>query len=257
MMRFHQKRNAQITIFAHPNSHPYDSSLLICDKDGRVIKWGKAVSDTNRNCVNAGIHILSPEVTQKIFEPVPKNLDRDIIDPCLQTGYVYAYLSPEYVQDMGTPERYRMVCEAVQAGIPAGKNLKQKQKAVFLDRDGTINTHHGFITGPDEIQLESGAAKAIRAMNLSGYLVIVVTNQPVIARGECMFKQLEQIHGRLEYLLGREGAYLDDIFICPHHPDRGFPGEIAEYKTDCFCRKPKPGLLLQAAEKYNIDLSAS
>lgn len=79
----------------------------------------------------------------------------------------------------------------------------------------------------------------------------------MIARGEVTWQNLRCIHDKLETLLGQAGAYVDHIYICPHHPDRGFLGEVEEYKTVCSCRKPKPGLLLQAAEEYNIDLTKS
>jgi D-glycero-D-manno-heptose 1,7-bisphosphate phosphatase len=85
----------------------------------------------------------------------------------------------------------------------------------------------------------------------------VITNQPVIARGECGWQELNAINNKVEMLLGEKGAYLDDIFVCPHHPDKGFAGEQLEYKIDCECRKPKPGLLFKAAQKYNIDLDQS
>ena len=137
------------------------------------------------------------------------------------------------------------------------RNLKKKQKAFFLDRDGTINKYVGFLKNIDELELIDGVADAIRLINNSGYLAIVATNQPVIARGEVEPEQLEQIHNKMETLLGLQGAYVDDIFYCPHHPDKGFPGERPELKIDCECRKPKPGMLLQAAEKYNIDLHNS
>ena len=100
-------------------------------------------------------------------------------------------------------------------------------------------------------------AEAIKKINSSGYLAIVVTNQPVIARGEVTFEQLEEIHNKMETLLGQEGASLDAIYFCPHHPDKGFVGEVPELKIDCDCRKPKPGMLLKAAEDFNIDLSLS
>jgi len=257
MIAFHRQKEADITLFAHPNNHPYDSSLLVRNNDNCVIQWRHAPANTIRNCVNAGIHILSPEIIQSIDKPEPKNLDRDIIANYLQTERVYAYVSPEYVHDMGTPERYQTVCKDIKKGIPTQKNLKNLQKAVFLDRDGTITSGQGFIISPEQIILEDGAAEAIRKINQSGYLAILITNQPVIARGECTLEELERIHGRLEYLLGKQGAYLDDIFYCPHHPDRGFPNEVPKYKIHCDCRKPKPGLLFLAAERYHIDLSAS
>jgi len=135
--------------------------------------------------------------------------------------------------------------------------LTHPQKAVFLDRDGTINEYVGFLRRAEELRLIDGAAEAIRKINDSGYLAIVVTNQPVIARGETSFEQLDEIHRKLETLLGHEGAYVDDLFFCPHHPDAGYPGERPEYKIPCECRKPQPGMLLAAAKKYNIDLSKS
>ena len=137
------------------------------------------------------------------------------------------------------------------------KNLHNKQKAIFLDRDGTINKYVGFLRNIDDFELIEGVSETIKKINQSGYLAIVVTNQPVIARGEVTWDELHEIHRKMETLLGKDGAYIDGIYICPHHPDKGFEGERPEYKFDCDCRKPKPGLLLQAAKDFNIDLSQS
>lgn len=115
----------------------------------------------------------------------------------------------------------------------------------------------GFLRNIDDFELIEGVAEAIKLINQSGYLAIVVTNQPVIARGEVTWDELNEIHKKMATLLGKEGAYVDGIYICPHHPDKGFEGERPEYKIDCDCRKPKPGLLLQAAKDFNIDLSES
>jgi D,D-heptose 1,7-bisphosphate phosphatase len=145
----------------------------------------------------------------------------------------------------------------MKSGKVGQKNLSRPQRAVFLDRDGTINKLNGFVTKPENFELIDGAAEAVAGINRAGYLAIVITNQPVIARGEVSLEELETIHNKMETELGKQGAYLDDIFFCPHHPDKGFPGERPEYKIDCDCRKPKPGLILQAAKKYNIDLTAS
>ena len=158
---------------------------------------------------------------------------------------------------MGTPDRYEAVCKDFVSGRVAGKNLRKKQKAVFLDRDGTINQYVGFLRNEEQFELLEGVAEAVKKINESGYLAIVVTNQPVIARGEVSFEELEKIHCKMETLLGKEGAYLDAIYYCPHHPHKGYKGEVAELKIDCGCRKPKPGMILQAAEKFHIDLSQS
>ena len=177
-------------------------------------------------------------------KPVKVDLDRQLLKPLAGTGKMFCYDSPEYVKDMGTPERYYSVCKDCKEGRISAKNLKNKQKAIFLDRDGTINKYLGFL-------------RNIRKINESGYLAVVVTNQPVIARGEVSFEELEEIHNKMETLLGKEGAYLDAIYYCPHHPHKGYEGERPELKIDCDCRKPKPGMLLKAAADFNIDLSRS
>lgn len=155
------------------------------------------------------------------------------------------------------PDRYYEVEHDLKSGKIAARNLKNKQKAIFLDRDGTINVYKGFLTKPEDFELIPGVAEAIRQINHSGYLAVVVSNQPVIARGDCSFDELRTIHNKMETLLGKEKAFIDAIYYCPHHPDKGFGGERPEYKFDCDCRKPKPGLLLQAAEEWNIELAAS
>lgn len=257
---YHRQKGGLATLFTHPNSHPYDSGLIFADKDGAVQKWltkEEPRPDHYRNRVNAGLHILSPKVLEQTVSTPKVDLDRQILKPLAGTGKLFAYDSPEYVKDMGTPERYALVCADFKAGRVTAKNLMNRQKAVFLDRDGTINKYVGFLRDINEFELLDGVAEAVRKINASGYLAIVVTNQPVIARGEVTEEQLTEIHNKLETLLGREGAYLDAIYYCPHHPDKGFEGERAEYKIPCECRKPKPGLLLRAAEEFNIDLSQS
>lgn len=257
--KFHLSRKALATLFIHPNDHPFDSEIVVAGKDSHIIGWlGRGEKKLSfRNLVNAGIHILSPDLLSGLSENAYLDLDRDILIPVIDTGLVFAYISPEYVKDMGTPKRYKEVENDCLTGKVSAKNLQNRQKAVFLDRDGTINKYEGLVTKPDSIQLIKGSAEAIAKINKSSYLAIVITNQPVIARGDCTPEELDGIHNRLEALLGDQGAYLDAIYYCPHHPDIGFEGENTFYKTECDCRKPKPGLILQAAKDYNIDLSQS
>lgn len=270
---FHKQHGGLVTLFTHPNSHPYDSGLIIADKNGAVEQW-LAKEDERpeyyRNRVNAGLHVINPTILEHAGidadkvgtvgengKPIKLDLDRQLLKPLAGTGKMFCYDSPEYVKDMGTPERYYSVCEDYKTGRVSGKNLKNKQKAVFLDRDGTINKYVGFLRNIDEFELIDGVADAIKKINDSGYLTIVVTNQPVIARGEVSFEGLEEIHNKMETLLGKEGAYLDAIYFCPHHPHKGYEGERPELKVDCDCRKPKPGMLLNAARDFNIDMSQS
>ena len=263
---FHREKRAAATLMVHPNSHPYDSAVIEAQEDGRVMEWRhkEEKREWYKNLVNAGIHMLSPEIFEMarkelgIFKSLQKvDLDRDIFRPLVRTGRIYAYHSPEYIHDAGVPERFAAIGRDLAEGRVEAKCLSHLQKAIFLDRDGTVNQYVGYLTDPAQFELLEGAAEAIRLINESGYLAIVVTNQPVIARGDVSVTMLERIHNKMETLLGMQGAYLDDILYCPHHPDGGFEGEVAALKTECSCRKPKPGMLVAAAEKYHIDLSRS
>lgn len=257
---YHRKKGGLVTLFTHPNSHPYDSGLIIADDNGSVLNWLAKEDDRPRyyrNRVNAGLHVISPKVLENKINTPKIDLDRQLLKPLSGTGQMFVYDSPEYVKDMGTPERYKSVCDDYAAGRVQGKNLKNKQRAIFLDRDGVINKYVGFLTDIEQFELNDGVTEAIKKINDNGYLAIVVTNQPVIARGEVTFEELEQIHYKMETLLGLDGAYVDAIYYCPHHPHKGYEGEVPELKIECECRKPKPGMLIQASKDFNIDLSKS
>lgn len=259
-LKYHREKGGLVTLFTHPNNHPYDSGLIIADKDGAVHQWLAKEDERKgyyRNRVNAGLHVVSPKILEADLSTPKIDLDRQLLKPLAGAGKMFVYDSPEYVKDMGTPERYAAVCRDFREGRVKAKNLKNKQRAVFLDRDGTINKYVGFLRNIDDFELMPGAAAAIRKINESGYLAIVVTNQPVIARGEVSLGELQEIHNKMETLLGAEGAYVDAIYFCPHHPHKGYAGERPEFKIECECRKPKPGMLLKAAEDFNIDLSRS
>ncbi len=257
---YHKQKGGLVTLFTHPNNHPYDSGLLIADADGVAMKWLTKEDERDgyyRNRVNAGLHVISPKILDMEITTAKVDLDRQLLKPLCGTGKMYVYDSPEYVKDMGTPDRYYAVCEDVKTGKVKARNLQNKQKAIFLDRDGTINKYVGFLRDICDFELIDGVTDAIKMINQSGYLAIVVTNQPVIARGEVSLEELDDIHNKMETLLGESGAYVDAIYYCPHHPDKGFEGERPEYKKVCDCRKPKPGMLIKAAKEYNIDLKES
>jgi D-glycero-D-manno-heptose 1,7-bisphosphate phosphatase len=184
-------------------------------------------------------------------------LEKELLAELINQDCVYGYRSTEYIKDAGTVERVAQVERDTQSGAVAARNLSSKQKAIFLDRDGTLNRDVGSEISVDGFELLPDSAEAVKLINASGYLAIVVTNQPMIAKGFITLADLDVIHAKMETLLGREGAYVDAIYYCPHHPHKGFEGEVPELKIDCDCRKPKPGMLLQAAEDWNIDLSAS
>lgn len=261
MIRFHEEKGAVATLFVHPNGHPFDSDLLVLDKDDKITAFDSKHNVRDywyKNCVNAGIFVFEKKICDYVPEPVKRNLENDVIKGMLEAGEpIYGYCSPEYVKDVGTVDRVNQTLADIERGVIAGKCLRNKQRCIFMDRDGTINQYKGLVYKEEDFTLEGCAVDAIRKINQSGRLGIVITNQPVVARGLCEIEDVENIHKKMETLLGKEGVFLDDVFYCLHHPDKGYPEENPAYKIPCECRKPKTGMIREAAERYNIDLAGS
>lgn len=261
MADFHEDKSAIATLFIHPNSHPYDSDLVVVDDDCKVLRFDSKHNKRDywyNNLVNAGIYLFEKTICNLIEPGIKTDLEKDVLTSlCEQEKRVFAYSSPEYVKDVGTVDRIRTAEKEIQRGIVQSGNLHKKQKAVFIDRDGTINVYKGLIYQEDQFELEPFTPEALRILNQSDYLAILVTNQPIVARGLCNIDDVEIIHRKMETLLGEKGAYFDAVYYCPHHPDKGYPEENPDYKIPCQCRKPNIGLIEQAVERFNIDLSQS
>ncbi len=259
--QYHQEKQGIATLVIHPNDHPYDSDLVKVDDQMQIVqflpKHERTPDMDYDNLVNAAVYVLSPQVFQYI--PTHKSdFVKDVFPAAMANAEVlYGYKSAEYMKDMGTPDRLELVNRHYREGIIHKKSRKVAKGAIFLDRDGTINQEVGLVSDPNQITLMPQVAEAIRMINGSEYLAVCVTNQPVIARNLCSFETLHQVHQRMEKLLGEAHAYLDEIYFCPHHPDKGYPEERVEYKISCECRKPEPGMLQQAQRELNIDLSRS
>ncbi len=258
----HLESGAVVTLFLHPNDHPHDSDLVELDSTGRVTAihpYPHPAGSDFRNLVNAALYA----VDQAHFEGfIPADCKTDLakhtFPAMLSAGlHLNGYVSPEYIKDMGTPERLDKVERDIEFGLPERLSNRNLRSAIFIDRDGTINCEVNHLAKPEQITILPGAGEAIRRINRSGYLAIVVTNQPVLARGEVTFDDMGHIHSRLESMLGQDGAFLDGIYFCPHHPERGFVGEVSLLKCDCNCRKPLPGLIDQACKDMAIARSTS
>ncbi|MFH1037498.1 MAG: HAD-IIIA family hydrolase [PVC group bacterium] len=261
MIRRHRSSAAAATLAVHSSDHPFDSDLLEVDGEMRVVRFLPKPHPEGAwlpNLTNAGVYVLGPALLRCIPEGRPTDCARDIFPEALQRGlYLHAYRTAEYIKDAGTPDRYPEVIEDWDSGKAARMRRENPRPAVFLDRDGVLVREVGHLCRPEDLELLPGAAEALRDINAAGYLAIMVTNQPVIARGICTIAELGVIHNKLETLLGRKGARLDAIYFCPHHPDRGFPGEVPDLKIPCECRKPGTLLIERARREFNIDLSSS
>lgn len=261
----HFRKAAGATIFLHPNDHPFDSDLVEIDHDQYVRTFHPyphkvAQEHYLPNMVNAGLYYVNkssiePFANEKIGF---SDFGKDLFPKMLEKGIKLAgYKSIEFIKDCGTPERLDKVCIDFLSGKIEATTLDRKQSVIFLDRDGTINEDFGYITNPRNFKLLSRVDEAIGKINTSSYRAVVLTNQPVIARGDCTLDTLTQIHNKLETLLGFSGAYLDNIYFCPHHPDRGFPNEVSLLKFECQCRKPNIGMVQLAVKEMNINLGTS
>lgn len=253
----HIKSHADTTLLLHPNDHPQDSDLVEVDSDGRIVAIhpyphpeGKALA----NLVNAALYAMNKGGLDTVIPTEGRfDLAKHTFPAMLTSGrHLQAYVTPEYIKDMGTPERLDKVERDVIVGLPERLSDRQPRRAVFLDRDGTINHEVNHLSTPTQLVLLDGAGEAVRRLNRSGTLAVCVTNQPVLARGDVTEANMRAIHARLDHLLGERHAFLDRLYLCPHHPDLGFPGEVTALKISCDCRKPATGLIDQAVRDMRI-----
>jgi D-glycero-D-manno-heptose 1,7-bisphosphate phosphatase len=137
--------------------------------------------------------------------------------------------------------------------MPEGLQGESARRAVFLDRDGTINEEREYLHRVEEFRFIAGVPGAIARLNAAGFLVLVVTNQSGVARGYYDLAAVERLHRHIEAELASCGARVDGWYVCPHHPREG----VNEHVRPCDCRKPLPGMLLQAAGRFGLDLARS
>jgi histidinol-phosphate phosphatase family protein len=260
LINFHHKKDSECTLVLHPNDHPYDSDLVETDREHRVTRFYPKPHNPDLyypNLVNAGAYILAPLIFKYLQKGKKADFGRDIFPVIYDKIKMFGYNTAEYLKDMGTPERWEEVETDFYSDKIELSGYEHKQKALFLDRDGVINEEISFISKPEDLILYNFTPSAIRKINQSTYKTIIISNQSVIARNLCTLEELQVVHNKMETELGKKKAKIDAIYFCPHHPDRGFPEERSEFKIDCLCRKPKPGMLLEAAFDFNLDLSAS
>lgn len=258
----HVDQQADLTIFIHPNNHPHDSDLVEVD-DNNYIKafhsYPHKEGSWYSNLVNAALYSFKKELLLPYTNNIRRqDFSKDLFPDLLKKNkIIFGYSSCEYIKDMGTPERIYNVEKDIATEKHIRLQNNYKKNAIFIDRDGVINEEQGLVSHEEQLILIDGVSKAIRKINDAGFIVIVITNQPIIARGDATEESLKLIHNKMETILGRDGAYLDAIYYCPHHPDKGFDGEVPRLKFKCDCRKPEIGMIEAACKEMNIDLDNS
>lgn len=259
-LSFHRNKNSAATLIVHPNDHPFDSDLVEMDDNCQIS--GFHLKDEkppyHSNIVNAAFYLVSPRIFSYIPTDAPSDFVKDVFPAMLGGGErLYGYRTAEYLKDMGTYHRFDRVSADLESGRIHAKSKYVKRAAVFIDRDGTLIHDVELLCRVEDARLFPFATESIKSLNRHGILAIMATNQPVVARNLCDEERVRLIHRKIETELGHARAFLDDIFYCPHHPDKGYPEENPLYKIECRCRKPDIGMLEDAAERYNIDLAAS
>jgi len=255
---FHIYNKSEATIMLHPNDHPSDSDLVEIDTEFKVRKiypYPHPEGVYINNLVNAGLYVLNKSALYGIIPQSGKyDLAKHTFSELVKANRrIMGYKSQEYIKDMGTPERLDKVERDIIKGVADSLSNRYPRKAVFIDRDGTINKEVNHLIRFEDFQLLPNVGAAIRKLNRAGFLSVCVTNQPVIARGDLTYNGLKEIHNKMDYELGLQGAYLDHIYVCPHHNESGFDGEVKELKIDCECRKPNTGLIDKAVREMYIN----
>ena len=262
MAKFHLEREADLTILVHPNDHPMDSDLVETNADDWVTAihvYPHPPGQVFDNLVNGALYVARREALRAWSAIAGKqDFTRNIMPGLIANGgRVLAYRSSEYIKDIGTPSRLQTAEADWRAGRISLQNSGQGQPAIFLDRDGTLCVEKGHLRTPDELEMLPEVGPTLRALRKAGFRLVILTNQPVIARGEATERDVAAVHRKLAWEIGKEGAYLDAIYLCPHHPDHGHPGERVELKIKCECRKPGTKMVEQACHDLGIDAAQS
>jgi histidinol-phosphate phosphatase family protein len=246
-------------ILVHPNLHPNESDVLEYGENDMAIKLclkGTELSGKYPVRAIAGVYFLKKS-SIKYFNLEERDITKGVVVPLFNAGQLLAVNTLEYFQDTGTESRLRKARMDYASGA---YNLRGKfsKSCIFLDRDGTLIPDSGenrkLILKGD---ISGETIKAIATANENGVPLILITNQPGIAKGFITIEDFLQTQYQLEALLNANSAFLDDFIFCPHYPERGYEGEVTEFKIRCDCRKPRTGMINEMARRHNIDIKTS
>ncbi len=261
LLNFHNKNKSDITILSHPSDHMFDSDIIDVDTKNRVKQFHfkphkkKIIS---RNLTMAGIFLINKKLLNLVSKNKKQDFSKNFLRLALQNKYkIYSYKSREYCKDLGTNIRFKKVKKDFNLKKHVLLSLEKKTRAIFLDRDGVINIDEGPKKYSNPLNFIKNSVKGLVRLRKLNYLIILITNQSAVAKGFLNIDKLENSFRKLETKLSKYSFYFDEIYYCPHYPEIGYKGENKKYKIKCACRKPKPGMILSAAKKYNIDLKNS
>ena len=260
LLNFHNKNNSDLTLVAHPNSHPHDSDIIVANKHNKIINFYKKphIKKNIGNLCLAGICVFNKKILKDIKNNKFQDFSKNIISKLIKKKHkICAYRTREYIKDAGTIERIKDIKQDMKNKKLSKLNIQKKMPAIFLDKDGVLNQELYNKKYQNIKFILPNIEKTIKKINDKNFLSVVVTNQPAIAKGFVKESKVLEDFRYLETYLGFRGAYLDKIYYCPCHPEKGFKGEIKKYKRNCNWRKPNNGMIKKAERDLNINLSKS
>tara|TARA_B100000242_G_scaffold16732_1_gene10280 strand:- start:12927 stop:14183 length:1257 start_codon:yes stop_codon:yes gene_type:complete len=265
---YHLLKQSDITIITHLTNHPDDSDCIIESPSLSIAEYKlKNIYNQNKSFFlgNAGMAIVSKKVLislKKEIKSFPEqvSLFRDIVINALKINFnVFSYNTSEYLKDMGTPKRFKSVESDLKNNIVSNRSYRKKQKVLFLDRDDTLIKcpSKKYILEKNNISFFEDRIKKISQISDNFDFCLIITNQPQISMGLTTWQKVIEINGFVINKCQQLGLNIAGFYLCPHHPHSGFLNEVSNLKVNCFCRKPSPGLFIEAAYMRNIELKES
>lgn len=268
LFSFHERLQSCLTLVTHTCEHPEDSDLVWAP-NGVLVEniflknMQNNMSNKYAYLGNAGIFVVNKKILNKL--EAPKNYESKsffhyIVNNLFKEKQnIYSYNTTEYIKDMGTPKRLKIVEKDIINKKLFKKNYKNKQKVLFLDRDNTlIKCNMGdYVINVEGVEFINKNIIKLSFLSENYDFVCLVTNQPIISMGKLSIDNLEIINSMIINYCLTKNLKIDVVTFCPHHPHTGFDGEISILKKDCFCRKPNPGLFYEQKFLRNIDLECS
>lgn len=250
------------TLMIRQSDHPWDSHLVDIDPHGMVQEFihTKEEGRLYKNWGNAAIYACNKSIVEFIPEGVASDYGKDVFPKVIKEHGKLNSCELErtgFVRDMGTPERLQIVEQYLARKSRAEAALKAPKplKVALLDRDGTLNKEQGLIFHPSQIEMCAGAAEAVSKLTKAGWRCFLITNQPVLARGLCSVETLNEINAVVCSEVEALGGKIEKIYYSPYHPETHHGDGVLELRRASDCRKPNAGMIFQAAEENDLDLS--
>lgn len=253
------KQDPDLGLLVHPNKHPNQSDVVSMDpiscKIDEIFLKNRDLNESVSNLAIAGIFLVKNEAI-KHLTPTPGDFVESYCKEAVKNSFCLGFRTTDFIADAGTPERIHKIENFLQISA-RGENLFMNQSALFIDLDDTLILNQDIKVQFQDHMFNRNLIEIVSFCNLNVINVIIVTNQPGIAKGLFTARQFQKFIQEFEVYISQFDIHIDDVFVCPHHPEKGWEGELRDLKIKCDCRKPGSKLFEKAVIKHEIDLGKS